>query len=206
LLSKFLTAVSAAAILYAGIPASAQTDSAAAPAPPAAAPPAAEAAVPPSPGLVANGDIAATLKASPHFSILSKVLDASNLTSVLKSTPNITLFAPTDEAFNALPPAELAMLMETKNAPLLQKILTYHLVNLMLDSSKIKGAKGPVDSVEGSKLNIDGSGSPLKVDSADIIQTDVRASNGLIQVVDKVLLPPDVTIPTADSGGAAPAN
>ena len=120
--------------------------------------------------------MASTLKASPHFTILAKALDASNLTPVLKSTPNITLFAPTDEAFNALPPAQLAALMETKNAPLLQKILTYHLVNLSLDSSKIKGAKGPVSSVEGGKLNLDGSGTPLKVDGADIIQTDVRAS------------------------------
>ena len=95
--------------------------------------------------------------------------------------------------------------METKNAPLLQKILTYHLVNLNLDSSKIKGAKGPVASVEGGKLNLDGSATPLKVDGADIIQADVRASNGVIQVVDKVLMPTDVSLPMADSGGAAPA-
>lgn len=167
--------------------------------------PAPAASVPASPGLVPSGDMAATLKASPHFTILAKALDAANLTPVLKAQPNITLFAPTDEAFNALPPAQLAALMETKNAPILQKVLAYHLVNLSLDSSKIKGAKGPVPSVEGGKLSIDGSGTPLKVDSADIIQADVHASNGIIQVVDKVLIPADVTVPMADSGGAAPA-
>jgi uncharacterized surface protein with fasciclin (FAS1) repeats len=200
---KFLTAVSAATLLCAVASAHAQTPTDAAPTGQSAAP---AAQVPASPGLVPSGDMASTLKASPHFTILAKALDASNLTPVLKSTPNITLFAPTDEAFNALPPTELAALMETKNAPLLQKILTYHLVNLSLDSSKIKGAKGPVDSVEGSKLHIDGSGSPLKVDNADVIQSDVKASNGLIQVVDKVLMPPDVTLPGAVAAAPAPAN
>ena len=199
---KTISAVSAASILYAGS-ASAQ---AAMETPPAAAPaPAVASSVPPSPNLMPSGDMVATLKASPNFTILAKALDAANLSPVLKSTPNITLFAPTNDAFNALPPAQLAALMQTKNAPLLQKILTYHLVNLSLDSSKIKGAKGPVPSVEGGKLSIDGSGTPLKVDNADIIQADVKASNGLIQVVDKVLMPTDVTVPMADSGGAAPA-
>lgn len=199
---KLLYSATTAAALLCAVSANAQTapDTSATPAPPAAT-----ASVPPSPDLMASGDIAATLKGSTHFTILVKALDESNLTPVLKSTPGLTLFAPTDEAFNALPPAQLAALMETKNAPLLQKILTYHLVNASIDSSKIKGAKGPVASVEGGKLNIDGSGSPLKVDGADIIQSDVKASNGLIQVVDKVLMPTDVTVPMADSGGAAPA-
>lgn len=202
MLTKLISAASAASLLCMAVSVHAQA--AAAPAPADTAPPAASTA-PASPELAPSGDMSSTLKASSHFTILSKALDASNLTPVLKATPNITLFAPTDEAFNALPPAQLAALMETKNAPLLQKILTYHLVNLSLDSSKIKGAKGPVASVEGAKLNLDGSGNPLKVDNADIIQTDVHASNGYIQVVDKVLMPADVSLPMADSGGAAPA-
>ncbi len=209
--SSLISAVSAASILCAAAVAHSQATPdttaapAAAPTTTAAPAPPATSTTPASPGLAASGDIASTLKASPRFTILAKALDASNLTPVLKSTPNITLFAPTDEAFNALPPAQLAALMETKNAPLLQKILSYHLVNLSLDSSKIKGAKGPVNSVEGGKLNLDGSGTPLKVDGADIIQTDVRASNGLIQVVDKVLMPTDVTLPVANASGSPPA-
>jgi uncharacterized surface protein with fasciclin (FAS1) repeats len=79
--------------------------------------------------------------------------------------------------------------MQPDNAPILQKVLIYHLVNLSLDSSKIKGSKGQVPSVEASKLQLDGSGEPLKVNNADIIQSDVRASNGIIHVVDKVLIP-----------------
>lgn len=201
--THLISAVSALSLACVAFTAQAQT--AAPAAPPAAEAPAAAANVPASPGLAPSGDMASTLKASPHFTILAKALDASNLTPVLKAQPNITLFAPTDEAFQSLPPAQLAALMETKNAPLLQKILTYHLVNLNLDSSKIRGAKGPVASVEGGKLNLDGSATPMKVDGADIIQADVRASNGVIQVVDKVLMPTDVSLPMADSGGAAPA-
>jgi len=179
----------------------AQTDAAA---PPSAAPAAGPAsALPASPNLVANGNILATLKASGHFTILAKALDAAQLGAVVSSTPGLTLFAPTDDAFNALPPAELTALLLPDNAPILQKVLIYHLVNAKLDSAKIKGAKGPVPSVETSQLQLDGSGDPLKVNDADIIQTDVKATNGTIQVVDKVLIPHDVTIPTASAAPTA---
>ncbi len=176
----------------------AQTAAPAAPAAPAAAP-----ALPPSPHLVANGNIVSTLQGSGQFTVLVKALAATGLSDTLKAAPGLTVFAPTDAAFNALPPARVAALMAPANAPVLQKILTYHVVNLSLDSSKIKGAKGPVPSVEGSKLQLDGSGAAAKVDNADIIQADVRASNGIIHVIDKVLLPPDVALPaaTADAGG-----
>lgn len=184
----------------------AQSDTTAAPAPSAAAaPPAAAApALPASPNLAPNGSIFTTLKSSGDFKILTKALDAAQLSKVLSSQPGLTLFAPTDEAFNALPPAQLTALMQPDNAPILQKVLIYHLVNLSLDSSKIKGSKGQVPSVEASKLQLDGSGTPLKVNNADIIQTDVRASNGIIHVVDKVLIPADVTLPSASAAVATP--
>lgn len=145
-----------------------------------------------------------TLKGSPDFTILVKALDATNLSGVLKTTPDLTLFAPTDEAFRALPAGQLAQLLLPKNAALLQKVLTYHLVHLALDSSKIKGAKGPVETVEKEKLQIDGSSQPLMVNNADIIQADVHATNGVIHVVDKVLVPADVVLPTATA--AAPTS
>ena len=170
---------------------------AAAPAPPAAPMPA-------SPNLAPNGSMYTTLKSSGEFTILTKALDEAQLSKVLSSQPGLTLFAPTDAAFKELPPAQLSALMLPDNAPILQKVLIYHLVNLQLDSSKIKGSKGQVPSVETSKLQLDGSGSPLKVNDADIIQSDVRASNGIIQVIDKVLIPGDVTLPSA-SAEATPA-
>ena len=196
--SRNRLAAATAAVLLAPMAAVAQAAPAAAPAPtaPAVAPAAPAApALAASPGLAPAGSIVATLKASSHFTILAKALDLAQLSGVLSTNPGLTLFAPTDEAFRALPPSQLAKLLQSDNAPILQKVLIYHLVNLSLDSSKIKGAKGPVPSVEASQLQLDGSGDVLKVNDASIIQADVKASNGIIHVIDKVLVPGDVTLP-----------
>jgi uncharacterized surface protein with fasciclin (FAS1) repeats len=167
---------------------------------PAVAPPTAAA----SPQLMANGNMVTTLKASPDFTILSKALDTTNMSGVLAATPGLTLFAPTDQAFKALPPAQLVALLDPKNVAILQQVLTYHLVHLDLDTAKFKGAKGPVQSVEKGNLLLDGSGAAPKVNDATIIQANVRTSNGIIQVVDKVLIPADVNLPTASaSAGVA---
>jgi uncharacterized surface protein with fasciclin (FAS1) repeats len=181
----------------------------ASPAAPAASPaPAAEAAapaIPPSPHVMANGDMAATLKAAPQFTILVKALDAAQLMPVLKSQPNITFFAPTDDAFKALPPSQLSQLMLPANASLLQKVLIYHLINASLDSAKLKGAKGAVKTVENSEVQLDGSGAVIMVNNADVIQADIHVTNGVIHVVDKVLIPSDVALPAA-AAAAAPAS
>jgi uncharacterized surface protein with fasciclin (FAS1) repeats len=191
-------ALIAAALAAAPLAAFAQTETA----PSAATPPAA--ALPASPQLSPKGDVVATLKASPDFSILSKALDDTQLSGVVAATPGLTLFAPTDAAFKALPPSQLQALLDPKNVATLQQVLTYHLVHLSLDTSKFKGAKGPVQTVEKGNLELDGSGATPKVNDADIIQSDVRAPNGnLIQVVDKVLIPTDVTLPTASIQGAS---
>jgi uncharacterized surface protein with fasciclin (FAS1) repeats len=179
----------------------------ASPAPPGSAmssPPAPS--LPPSPNLVPYGSMTATLKASTEFTILSKALEATQMSDVLAKTPGLTFFAPTDSAFKALPPAELHALLDPKNVATLQQVLTYHLVNLDLPTSKFKGAKGPVQSVEKGNLMLDGSGAVPRVNDADIIQPDVKAANGTIQVVDKVLIPGDVNLPTAnaDTGSASP--
>ena len=155
--------------------------------------PAAPAATAAAPGakLVPNGDIMTTLRTSGQFSTFVKALDATNLSSLLQKQPNITVLAPTDAAFAALPPGELDKLMADK--PALQKLLVYHLINARIDSSKIKGARGPVPAGSGDKIVLDGSTEGvLKVENATIIQPDVAASNGLIQVVDQVLKPNSV--------------
>jgi len=196
--SRVLISAAAASLLVAPMAAFAQN----APASPAPAAPAA--VVPPSPNVVASGDLVTTLQGSGHFTILVKALDATNLSATLKTTPQLTLFAPTDDAFNALPPSQLAALMDPKNLQTLQKVLIYHLIHLNLDTSKIKGAKGPVATVETGSVVVDGSSDVLKVNNADIIQADIKVANGdLIQVVDKVLIPTDVTLPTASAGVSA---
>lgn len=180
---RLLTAAAAIALLAGAAQAQDMTAPAAAPAAqaPAAASP-----------VVAKGDLIDTATASGQFTTFLKAVGAVNLTSVLKTNQNLTLFAPTDAAFAALPAGELDKLMLPENGPMLQKVLTYHLINAKVDSTKIKGAKGEVKSVEGSSLLLDGSGTTPMVDSATITQTDVMASNGVLHVVDKVLIPKDV--------------
>lgn len=177
---RLATAASVMALLAA--PAFAQ-DAAAPVAPaPAVAPAAA-------PTVVAKGDTIETLKASGQFSTLLKALDATNLTGVIKAQKTLTVFAPTDAAFAALPAGELDKLMS--DAPALQQVLTYHLINSPIDKTKIVGAKGPVASVAGPNLVLDGSAGDtgLKVNEAHILVADVKTSSGILYVVDKVLTP-----------------
>jgi uncharacterized surface protein with fasciclin (FAS1) repeats len=197
-LSVLVSTAAAAALLssaaFAQTPA--ETAPAAAPAPAAdvAAPaPAATAAA----KVVANGDIVTTLKASGQFNTFVKALDATNLTAVVKTNKNLTVFAPTDAAFAALPAGELDRLMKPENAAELQGLLVYHLVNAPVDETKIKGAKGPVKTVAGTDLLLDGSNGAFKANSAAITQDEVQASNGLVYVVDHVLSPSDPVIAQA---------
>lgn len=187
----------AAAAAQSAQPAAAQ-EPAAAPAP-AAAPMPATTAKP----VVANGDLVSTLRLSGQFTTLVKGLDATNLSGLLSKNPNLTLFAPTDAAFAALPPGQLDKLMSDK--PALQKLLTHHIINATVDSTKIKGAKGPVPSVAGDPIELDGSEDVLKVDNARILQADVKASNGVLHVVDHVLIAGSVPPTTAAAAPAAPA-
>lgn len=176
---RLLTAAAAVALMT-GFAHAQDATAPAAPAPAASSP------------VVAKGDLIQTAEASGQFNTFLKAVGAVNLTSVLKTNQNLTLFAPTDAAFAALPAGELDKLMLPENGPMLQKVLTYHLINAKVDSTKIKGAKGEVKSVEGSPLLLDGSGAIPMVDTATITQTDVMATNGVLHVVDKVLIPKDV--------------
>lgn len=182
---RLLTAAAAVSLLAGA----AWAQPAAAPAP--AAPAAAAGAK-----LTPNGDIMTTLRASGQFTTFVKALDATNLSGLLQKQPGITVFAPTDAAFAALPAGELDRMMADK--PGLQKLLVYHLINAKINSTKIKGARGPVPSGAGDKIVLDGSTEGvLKVENATITQADVACSNGLIQVVDQVMKPGSVpeTVP-----------
>ena len=154
-----------------------------APAAPAAAAPAAAGAYQ---AITPSGDIIATLTAAGQFKTLLKALDATNLTGVLKTPGPLTLFAPTDAAFAAMPAGQLDQLMNAKPPTGLQQFLVYHIINAKVDDSKIKGAKGPIPSAAGKPIYIDGSGTPAKANDATILQ-DVTVSNGVIHVIDKVL-------------------
>jgi uncharacterized surface protein with fasciclin (FAS1) repeats len=160
--------------------------------------------------LVASGDITATLRQSAQFTTFVKALDATNLAGLLQRQPGITVFAPTDAAFAALPPGKLDALWADKTA--LQKLLLHHLINAKVDSTKIKGARGPIPSGAGDQIVLDGSTEGvLKADNATIIQADVTPSNGTIHVVDQVLIAgsvpavlPEAAPPPEPAPAAAP--
>ncbi len=200
-MKKTLITAAATMALLAGGAAFAQTATPAAPKPteqpaaPATATPApATAATPATPAapaaagaLVAQGDIVDTLKASGKFTILIRTLDETNLTSLIKTNKNLTLFAPTDAAFAALPAGELQRL--EANPQELQKLLTYHLINAPIDSTKVKERAGNVATVAGPQITLDNSGAAFTAGPATVTQADVRTSNGIVHVVDKVLMP-----------------
>ena len=190
----------AACLALCAAPALAQTP----PSPPSTteAPPAADqAAPPPAPAVPAvaltpAGDIADTLKASGQFTILTKVLAATNLTGVLERPGPMTLLAPTDGAFKALPPEQLEALMKPENAGQLQRLLAYHVINAAVPPSAIQGTKGPVKTVIGQDVQIDGSTSPVTINGA-AVQGEASVSNGTIYVIDHVL---DPSAPVAAAG------
>jgi uncharacterized surface protein with fasciclin (FAS1) repeats len=208
-LTTLFATAAAAALIACPVLAVAQGGAATPPAdatPPAAATPAAP-ALPTIPKITGGANIYATLKDSGQFTMLVKLLDSTSLPAYLQSYPNFTFFAPTDAAINALP-ADLLAKLTAKNdtaANQLQQILAYHLITVPVDTSKIRGAKGPVATAEKSQVQLDGSNpDDLKVNDADIIQADVRTTNGgIIQVIDKVLIPPDS--PYAPAAAPTPA-
>jgi uncharacterized surface protein with fasciclin (FAS1) repeats len=152
------------------------------------------------PQIAPHGDIADTLRASGQFTILIKALDATALTSVLKRPGPLTIIAPTDAAFQALPADQLANLMKPENAAQLQALLAYHLINSAAPPSKIQGSKGPIKTASGASVQVDASGATIRVNDANVVAEGL-VSNGTIYAVDKVL----VSQSAASSGGSAPA-
>ena len=174
--------------------------------PAASAPAAAPAGYKP---VVANGGLVDTLKLNGQFTTFTKALADTNLTGLFNTNTNLTVFAPTDAAFAAMPPADLAKLTADKAA--MQRFLLHHVINLPWPSSKIKGVKGPVPSGLQDNILLDGSdeGGALKVDGATIIQADVKTSSGLLYVVDHVLIAGQGAVepaaPAAPASGAPAA-
>ncbi|HWD00172.1 MAG TPA: fasciclin domain-containing protein [Candidatus Sulfopaludibacter sp.] len=123
-----------------------------------------------------------------HFNTLVAAVKAAGLVDTLKGPGPFTVFAPTDEAFAKLPPGTLENLLKPENKSQLQKILTYHLVagNVMAkDVVKLNSAK----SLEGANLPIHVLNGKVMVGGAHVTKTDIVTSNGVIHVIDKVLLP-----------------
>ena len=134
-------------------------------------------------------DIVDTAVAAGSFTTLAKALTAADLVATLKGPGPFTVFAPTDEAFAKLPPGTLDNLLKPENKAMLKRVLTYHVVPgkvLAGDVAKVGSAK----TVSGDSLPIKVSGTTVTVEKARVVKTDIAASNGVIHVIDTVLLPP----------------
>jgi uncharacterized surface protein with fasciclin (FAS1) repeats len=132
-------------------------------------------------------DIVDTAVAAGSFTTLAKALAAAGLIDTLKGPGPYTVFAPTDEAFAKLPPGTLEKLLADKEQ--LTRILTYHVVSGDVQAAevvKLTSAK----TVEGADVKITVKGKDVMVNQAHVVKTDVEASNGVIHVIDAVLLPP----------------
>jgi len=142
-----------------------------------------------SPALAQQKDIVDTAVAAKSFTTLAKALTAADLVETLKGPGPFTVFAPTDEAFAKLPADTLNNLLKPENKAMLRRVLTYHVVAgkvMASDVVKVNSAK----AVSGDTLSIKASGGSVTIDKARVVKTDIGASNGVIHVVDTVLLPP----------------
>ncbi len=137
---------------------------------------------------VAQSDIVDTAVGAGTFNTLVAAVDAADLVDTLKSTGPFTVFAPTDAAFDALPEGTVASLLLPENKDQLISILTYHVVAGKTMSGDLAGKQLQVASVEGQELTIDATNG-VTVDNANVIQADIETSNGVIHVIDAVLIP-----------------
>jgi uncharacterized surface protein with fasciclin (FAS1) repeats len=134
-------------------------------------------------------DIVDTAVAAGSFKTLARALAAAELVGTLKGPGPFTVFAPTDEAFAKLPAGTLDNLLKPENKAMLVRVLTYHVVPgtvMAADVVKVSSAK----AVSGDALHIKVTGDNVMVNKARVMKTDVIASNGVIHVIDSVLLPP----------------
>ncbi len=133
------------------------------------------------------GDIVEVARAAGSFETLLAAVEAAGLTATLQGEGPFTVFAPTDEAFAKLPAGTVEALLQ--DIPTLTSILTYHVVSGRVPASEVVSLTDAA-TVNGARVSISVSGGTVYVDGARVVQTDVAARNGVIHVIDSVILPP----------------
>ena len=133
-------------------------------------------------------DIIDTAVANGSFKTLVAAVKAAGLVDTLKGKGPFTLFAPTDAAFSSLPKGTVANLLKPENKAKLVAILTHHVLAGAVTSKAVVGKKLSPKTVNGTSLSVDGTNGVM-VSGAKVVTADVKASNGIIHVIDKVLLP-----------------
>jgi uncharacterized surface protein with fasciclin (FAS1) repeats len=140
------------------------------------------------PNLAKAQDVVDVAVEAGSFTTLVAAVEAAGLVDTLKGEGPFTVFAPTDEAFAALPEGTVEGLLEEENRDALIAILTYHVIPGAVMSSDIAGQELSVETVNGQEVDIDATDGVM-IDGATVVQADIEASNGVIHVIDTVILP-----------------
>lgn len=133
-------------------------------------------------------DIVDTAMMDGQFTTLGKALEAAGLTETLKGKGPFTMFAPTDAAFAALPKGTLEDLLKPENREKLQQVLTYHVVPGKVMAKQVLTLK-EAKTVEGDSLKVMQDNGGVMVNNANVVKTDIKTKNGVIHIIDRVLIP-----------------
>ena len=147
-------------------------------------------------------DIVDTAVSAGSFKTLAAALEAAGLVDTLKGKGPFTVFAPTDEAFAKLPAGTVESLLKPENVEQLRAVLTYHVVSGTVMAKDVVGLK-TATTVNGQRAGIAVDGNTVRIDGATVVKTDITTSNGVIHVIDTVILPETDAIPqVAASAGS----
>lgn len=130
--------------------------------------------------------------ANGSFKTLVAAVKAAGLVDTLSGKGPFTVFAPTDEAFAKLPKGTVEFLLKPENKAALVKLLTYHVVPSAVYAKDIKSGSALVATIDGGSIKVTKTNKKVVIDNSKVIKADVKASNGVIHVIDSVLLPPDL--------------
>jgi len=138
--------------------------------------------------MTSEPDIVDIAASNDQFSTLVAAVQAADLVDTLKGDGPFTVFAPTNAAFEALPPGTVENLLKPENKDQLVKVLTYHVVPGAVTSDQLAGKRLSVATVQGQTVHVDGTHG-VRVNRSRVTSADIMASNGVIHVIDRVLLP-----------------
>jgi uncharacterized surface protein with fasciclin (FAS1) repeats len=135
-------------------------------------------------------DILTTAARTGEFDTLVSALRVTGVAATLQSRGPLTLFAPTDAAFAALPEGTMETLLLPENQDKLAQLLSYHILQTRVSARDLAGSRLALPTLEGDAVEIDATGPKVRVDRATILTPDIEATNGIIHAIDHVLIPP----------------
>lgn len=146
-------------------------------------------------GTATEGDTVVDVAASEEdFSILVEAIEAADLTETLSASGPVTVFAPTNEAFEALPEGTLDELLLPENQEVLRQVLTYHVLEGEVPAADVTTGEVPTAAGTPISIQVDEATGDVMVNEAMVITPDIQASNGVIHAIDQVILPPGLTL------------